>query len=314
MEIRHYRSGDEEGIVECWNRTLKCDPVSIDVFERKVLLDPNFEPNGAIVALSEGKIVGYAQCLIRHYPYLYDGLEQDKGWVSVLACDNNAILRAMLTEADRYFKANNRSEVWFSSYTPNYFWPGVDKKCYPSVYGALREAGYRDVYDALAMDADLWPDFTRPEGVDELEDKLKAEGYDVHEMRARDIVPLLNFLKNNFAADWYRHFIELCQRGVPRDQVVVATFGEEVVGYAQFWGNEGYEWVYAGEHFGPFGVKESLRGKGIGTVILSRCLTNMKKKGIHRAFFLWTDERAARLYEKFGFKVTRRFTVMKKVL
>lgn len=108
--------------------------------------------------------------------------------------------------------------------------------------------------------------------------------------------------------------MELLSRGVPRDQVIVATYGDEVVGYAQFWGVEDYAWACAGEHFGPFGVKQSLRNKGIGTLILYRCLQNMRKRGVHRAFLLWTDPQAARLYERFGFRVTRKFTVMKKVL
>jgi GNAT superfamily N-acetyltransferase len=314
MDVRHYRPGDEPGILECWNRALTCDPVSLEVFERKVLLDPNFECDGAILAVSDGKCFGYAQCFVRHYPNMYDGLEEEKGWVTVLASTDERLYPSLLRAADEYFRARSRREVWFSSYTPNYFWPGVDKNAYPAIHRALLAAGYNEVYDALAMDADLWPTVTRPENIDFLEEKLGSEGYDIHELRTSEIVPLLSFLRQNFSADWYRHFLDLASRGAARDQVVVATHGEEVVGYAQYWGAEGYDWACGGEHFGPFGVKPSLRGKGIGTLILNRCLQNMRKKGVHRAFFLWTDPKAARLYERFGFKLTRRFTVMRKVL
>jgi len=314
FQVRGYLPGDEVGIVDCWNSVLKNDPISLDVFVRKVLLDPNFDSKGAILACREGLVVGYAQCMVRQYPNMYDGLEEEKGWLTVLACSQPNVCAKLLAEADSYFRGKGRREVWFSSYTPNYFWPGIDRDSYPGIYQALRSAGYEDVYDALAMDADLWPAIHRPEGLNELEAKLGSEGFDVHELRTNEIVPLLEFLKRWFSADWYRHFLELVSRGVPSEQVVVATLGGRVVGYAQFWGNDGYEWACAGEHFGPFGVEPSLRGKGLGTIILHRCLENMRKKGVHRAFFLWTDRRAARLYERFGFRVTRRFTVMRRVL
>ncbi len=314
LQVRTYLPGDEVGIVNCWNSALKNDPLSLDVFVRKVLLDPNFDPKGAIVACKDGAVVGYAQCVVRQYPNMYDGLEEGKGWVSALACSEPNVCARLLAEADSYFRGKGRREVWFSSYTPNYFWPGIDRVSYPSIYQALRSAGYEDVYDALAMDADLWPSIQHPDGLGELEAKLRSEGFEIHELRTNEIVPLLEFLKQSFPADWYRHFLELASRGVPSEQVVVATRGERVVGYAQFWGNDGYEWACAGEHFGPFGVEPSLRGKGIGTLLLYRCLENMRKKGVHRAFFLWTDSRAARLYERFGFRVTRRFTVMRRAL
>ena len=94
----------------------------------------------------------------------------------------------------------------------------------------------------------------------------------------------------------------------------MAVNGSEVVGYCQYWNGEGYDWYTTGAHFGPFGVREDFRGRGIGTVLLYRALLEMRKNGIHNAFVLWTDERASRLYSRFGFKVTRRFRVMMKVI
>jgi hypothetical protein len=40
----------------------------------------------------------------------------------------------------------------------------------------------------------------------------------------------------------------------------------------------------------------------------------MKAKGLHNAWFLWTDEAAARVYDVGGFKESRRFAYMKKAL
>jgi GNAT superfamily N-acetyltransferase len=84
----------------------------------------------------------------------------------------------------------------------------------------------------------------------------------------------------------------------------VAREGEEIAGYCQ----------HTSERFGPFGVREDYRGRGIGLVLLCRCLERMKGKGYHHAWFLWAGERAAHLYARVGFHEARRFSVLKREL
>jgi GNAT superfamily N-acetyltransferase len=88
------------------------------------------------------------------------------------------------------------------------------------------------------------------------------------------------------------------------DQITIAIHKEEVVGYCQF----------EGSHFGPFGVSEKYQGKGIGTILLGETLKKMRMYGHHDAWVLWTDDLAAKVYSKFGFKETRRFVTLKKEL
>jgi mycothiol synthase len=94
--------------------------------------------------------------------------------------------------------------------------------------------------------------------------------------------------------------------GPGSDQIcfLVATHNERIVGYCQ----------QRRERFGPFGVDPSLRSKGLGRVLLFRCLADMLAKGFHSAWFLWTGKDAARLYAQAGFKQVRQFAVLKKVL
>jgi len=86
--------------------------------------------------------------------------------------------------------------------------------------------------------------------------------------------------------------------------MMVAFRGEEVVGYAQ----------HRAERFGPFGVNPDLRSRGIGRVLLAHMLLEMRKKGYHAAWFLWTGDYAAKLYSQCGFHEVRRFAVLKKDL
>jgi N-acetylglutamate synthase-like GNAT family acetyltransferase len=58
------------------------------------------------------------------------------------------------------------------------------------------------------------------------------------------------------------------------DQFVVAWHEGEIVGYCQF----------EGEHFGPYGVRSDMQGKGIGTMLMVKCLQTMRRKGLHNAW------------------------------
>jgi len=316
VEVRSYEPGVEGDIVDRWNRWLKYDPLTLAVFERKVLLDPNFDPEGLKLAYSGGKVVGFCLSIARRYPLYYQGLEEERGWVTALACDPSApeVGAALLSASLEYLRGRGCREVLFSPYTPNYFFPGVDPDRYPWLLKLLEQHGFERVHEALSMDAQLWPDFTVPEEVERLERELEREGVVVRPLETRDIRPFLSFLERNFPADWYRHALELLQSGCEKGQVLVAVKGGEVVGYCQYWHSEDYHWHRPGAHFGPFGVRGDMRGKGIGTVLLARCLWEMRARGIHSAFVLWTDERAAKLYSRFGFRVTRRYYIMRRWL
>ena len=65
------------------------------------------------------------------------------------------------------------------------------------------------------------------------------------------------------------------------------------------------------ERFGPFGVNEALRGRGIGRVLLAAMLSEMLKKGFHVAWFMSTSDAAARLYALCGFHETRRYATLR---
>ena len=109
----------------------------------------------------------------------------------------------------------------------------------------------------------------------------------------------------SMTSDWYRvaryNLHDMSRNLFNPDQITIAVQGNVVIGYCQF----------EGSHFGPFGVSDKYQGKGIGTILLGRTLEKMRMYGYHDAWVLWTDDVAAKVYGKFGFKETRRFVVLK---
>src|SRR6478609_6432158 len=62
--IRAYRPDDESEVVRIWNAALFADPINVTTWRVKVLLDPNFDPEGCHVAEIENKPVGFLLCLV----------------------------------------------------------------------------------------------------------------------------------------------------------------------------------------------------------------------------------------------------------
>jgi len=315
--IEDYEGGEEEEIVRLWNEVLFRDPIDISTFERKVLLDPNFDASGLKLARIKGEIVGFIVTIKRKYPLFYEGLNERIGWILAMGVKNEhkkkGVGSKLLEEGIKYLANNGAKEVWYSTYVPNYFFPGVDEEAYPEGVTFLEKRGFKKVYTALAMDGSIWPTLKHPEKVEEIEEKLRKDGIEVKPLETKYIWKFLKFLRENFSADWYRHSLEMLQRGCEKDQIMVAVKDEEVIGYCQHYNGEGYDWYKPGEHFGPFGVKEEYRGKGIGTILFYKIMQRMRQRNIHHTFVVWTDEEASHLYSRFGMQVSRRFAVMKKL-
>ncbi|MFA0747638.1 MAG: hypothetical protein EORIYHIE_001507 [Candidatus Fervidibacter sp.] len=82
VEVRGYRSSDEAQLLSLWNAALPYDLIDRRTFHRKVLLDPNFDPDWLLVADADGKLVGFCLCLIWRVPMEKVGMEVNKGWIT----------------------------------------------------------------------------------------------------------------------------------------------------------------------------------------------------------------------------------------
>lgn len=306
-QIRPYHAYDETALLRTWNAALVADPINAISWRQKVLLDPNFDPEGCLIAEVDGEARGFILALVRQVPFFGDGLQPDNAWITAFGVDpavrasglGSALLDATL---DR-LRTLGRKRVTLSTYVPNYFTPGADIAAYADGIAFLERRGFTITARPLSMRAEL-TGFRTPPDIATAADRLRAEGIVVRPVEPHDIVPVLQFIRQHLPTDWQREASGVFQdlfTGDPRTVgMVIALDGERVLGYAE----------HRNERFGPFGVDETLRNRGIGRVLLATMLTEMLKKNYHAAWFLWTDEDAARLYARCGFRVVRRFAVM----
>lgn len=311
IAIRSYHGADETALIDLWNRSMTHDPIDAAAFRTRVLLDANFRADGLIVAEEDGALMGFVLAIMRQVPLFLQGLEPERGWITAFGVHpdrrRQGIGQQLFAAALTRFAAARRQQVEIAPYTPNYFIPGVDMDNYAPAVAFLEKLGWQVASTPISMRAELTGNQMQPEVV-ELEASLVNNGIEIRPVAAADLPALLPFIAESFGWDWYRFAQEylLALFGPGADDIcfLVAVQGERIVGYCQ----------QRRERFGPFGVDPAWRGRGIGRVLLARCLAAMRAKGFHCAWFLWTGRDAARLYEREGFRVVRRFAVMRYTL
>jgi GNAT superfamily N-acetyltransferase len=310
--LRSFTAGDGPKIAEAWTAAAPGDGISYRRFRDLVLLDRNFDPEGLFVATGDDVINGAAYAVRRLVAHDRDDLEQGTGWIPFFfvrpESGGRGLGRQLLGSALDWLRAKGVRTVYFSSYTPNYFYPGLDVDRYPAAHRLLTSSGFDTQYECVAMDRSL-NDYRMPEVIKERVAKLAAAGYQLGEPSDDDLVDLIKVAGSRFNSDWSRAIREAVLSGLELDRIMIAR---DPTGRPLGWAMCGaYENML--DRFGPFGVIPESRGTGLGEVLLHLTLERMRALGAHSAWFLWTGETspAGQLYRKAGFSITRRFTIMK---
>jgi GNAT superfamily N-acetyltransferase len=312
LSITPYSGTARHELLALWSTALPLDAITLDTLETRVLLDENFDPDTFLMARSNGELIGFVLGIhAKRMPLGDADPNGDRCWITALGVrgehDVQEVGNALLNEAEKRFRALGKRECRVAGYPPGYFTPGIDLRAYKPYIEVFQANGYEVFHEALSMDSSIVL-FTVPEKTVEIEQKLKKDGIEIRFYRRNDLVRFMEFLEKSMPSDWVRverrNLRKIVEGGFHTEQIVLVTKGEEIIGYCQF----------EGSHFGPFGVSDAYQGRGIGTVLLARTLERMRQEGFHDAWVMWTDDVAAKVYSKFGFKETRRFAMLKKSL
>lgn len=308
-QIKPYKQEYMEQLVTGWNETLIFDPISEERFLQQVLMDENFDSDLALVLLVEDKVIGFCLGIKRKYPYLTRGLEENRGWISIMFVltkyQGKGYGKALLNEEEKRLKKEKVKEITLCAYSPNYFTPGVDLK-YEKALTFFEQNGYVKGLDAVSMQKDLFT-YSLPEKTQEMIERLKGEGISFNKYSLPYMEKLLAFAEAEFDAGWVRNILQAIRNGEAEDTILIATdIEDQVIGYCmrKIDGNDA--------RFGPIGVKESIRSKGIGGILFDLQMREMQKRGIFYAYFLWTHGAAMRFYERHGMSTYRTYQLYRK--
>ena len=151
---------------------------------------------------------------------------------------------------------------------------------------------------------------TYPQKCVEKKKELAKEGIYVGEMKDEYLLSLVNpdpsFAKPTWVYEFRNRLADLDYA-----RIRIAAKDGKIIGCCVFGDPNG-----SPERFGPFGVNEDMRGKGLGTLLLNDCFLEMKKRGLHSAWAQWTPAQgpASILYDHYGFYKRNSYYMFEKEL
>ncbi len=312
VNIRCFEGKDTKELINLWNKSLPLDAITLNIFERKIILDINREKEGFLIAEKDGTLVGFIICLVYRRAISTEPIDALRGFIIAMAVHpdyrRQGIGSNLLTKAMEFFQARNRKVITIAPYPSNYIVPGIDKDNYKEGIKLFQKFGFEEYYEAISMDG-IITKFEIPDKVKQKEKELREKGIIIRQYERSDLFDYIKFLDEQMPKPWLedarRNLIALTYGNFEEDAIFLALQNEKIIGYCQ----------YEREHFGPFGVIDEFQGQGVGSVLLAKTLYQMRKKGLHSAWVLWTGEQAAKgVYARLGMTITRRFAIMKKEL
>lgn len=310
VKIRELKESDAAEIVKLWNECLPQDATDEATFKKRVLEDPNLDAAGAPVVEAGGEIVGFALAIVRKVPNDGLGLEEDRGWITMLFVRQGqrkkGLGEMLVRHCLDFIRSRKRQVVYICGLTgssPNYFFPGVERDRYPDAVRLMIKQGFVVTHDAYHMERPL-KGMDTPTDVQETIKGLEREGITIELLAAGKEKELLDFLWQEFPGDWHRHTEIVLNQGANQERFFTARKQGEVVGYCHY-EEDG--------HFGPFFVRPDMRYKKIGTAIFFKCVERLKEIGCKTIWFGWADDPVPRrFYLRHGMKDVRRYAMMRK--
>lgn len=309
VTIRPMEAPDVSEVIRGWNLSLILPQDQVDEarFKRVILDDPNHESDASLVAIRDGKIVGFVSSVVREGVTGADGRGtshgKDDGYLKGIFVleefRRQGIGTQLLDRAIEYIKSKGKKVMRVITYTGRYFFPGVNLE-YEAAAEFFKARDFQKDHIIDDMDLDLRnfqvSDYQKDTRHRMAQFGVHVEDYDPSMLdQMRQFVGKVNMI-SWFPEGWEERFKE-------KGNKVVALKGEEIVGWASYWpgGETG--------GFGPIAVLKEMRGNGIGSCLLLESVLRMKDAGAERASASWTN---TPFYVPNGWKVYRQYVVFEK--
>jgi GNAT superfamily N-acetyltransferase len=309
VSIRPMEDSDIPYVAQGWNLSLPYDQISMERFRHVILKDANYEKNSTLVAIHDGKPVGFICSVLREGILGADNKgrpdEKDQGYIKgMFVLDEfrrNGIGSRLFDEAVEYNKLKGKSVIRVLTYTGNYFFPGVDTRYEPALKFFESKGFHRD-YVINDVDIEL-TDFKITDNHKNARRRASEVGVHVEDYDPSMLDEMRKFVEKLNMISW---FPEGWENGFKsKGNKVVALKGEEIVGWASFGVSGEIGW------FGPTAVIEDMRHNGIGSCVLLESVLHMKDAGAKRVIASWAN---TPFYIANNWKICRQYVVFEKSL
>ena len=282
----------------------------MDSFYRRVVYDVNFDPSLYLLAVEDGKIIGFVYGIKRKVYDEIKGLESEQGWIVAMGVHpshcGQGIGSALLAAIEKILKERGTVRLDVGPYGSAYICPGIDKESYSKGVTFFTNRGYTDSGESCSMCMDLWGYEVPPQYI-EKKKSLETRGFIFKPFAREDTLTLFGFMEKYFPY-WLPLVRSSILQGRAEKTLITAFEKNEAAGFV-LRAMDGTD-----ERFGPFGVRPDLQGIGLGSVLFHEMMENMIRNRIFHTYFMWTSGRNLEIYDSWGMKIFRRFAMFHKII
>jgi len=246
-----------------------------DWIRRKTIGDSAYDPALMFAVTEQGEPVGF----------LLGSTGDGRGWIRAFLVrpdkQRQGIGTLMFDTIERALLERGIVEVHAGWSLPTYLLPGIDTK-YTSAIVFLDRRGYQTSREArVNMDVVVaghdW-------STDQAEAELATRGIRVRRAQPKDEPAIARLCQAHGAEGW------ATEAGMALQETPISVFVAESVSATDTQGSIrafATHSVAGPVHFGPMLTAADLRGLGIGTVLLKRCLQDWAQAGVSRCEIVW---------------------------
>ncbi len=313
--IRAFAQGDEDEVVRLWGKVAESErdigTLTLDDFRKRVMSNPNFDPEGAFLAYSGETLVGFCLVTIRREPFRARSLEEFPAFISAIMVHpsyrRRGIASTLISKAVKYVRIRGKREIrtGFDNPIPLFIGIDVDKQ---GILNFFHEMGFEEEVE-IVMRLSL-SEFEKEEEIKQLQKRIENFGILVMSIVKQDVQGMLELLREQ-AVWWYEPMVKDVESGrLDMTNVYLAKEGERTIGFVRV--------DKIDENGEVWGILTSpdKRCKGIGTLLLFSALNKLKKDGVKIVGLTTgnTNFPAQRIYGKAGFTKTGAFAMFRKQL
>lgn len=270
--ISLYQSAELKDLCEFLNRCWEFDSITPELLDEKLTGDPVWQEDLALMVRTENRIIGFMQGVIRDIR----GIRY--GYIKLMGIDptfrRKGIATYLYKELEKKFVNQSVDVVRIYDVPLNYWMPGIDPRYTPALCWAMRN-GFKRFGDTSNLKVNLSSNW------DTSKEEIKLAENDIEIRRALpdEKQAVLDFIQDEWAL--WGNEIEMAFKDDP-PSIHIALIESEIKAFSAHNGNnKGTGW------FGPMGTHIELRGKGIGAILLKKCLNDIKFMGLSYAVIPW---------------------------
>ncbi|WP_439181759.1 GNAT family N-acetyltransferase [Carboxylicivirga taeanensis] len=267
-----YQSADCAEVSRFLNSNWEYDSITEAILTEKLEGDPHWMPEATLVCRDGDRIIGFMQGVMR----LIRGVNY--AYIKLMAVDESyrrkGIATAMYKQLEELFRQKEADVVRIYDVPLNYFMPGIDPRYTPALCWAMRRG-----FERFGDTSNLLVDLNQNWNMQQREDELQREGVEVRRAKPSDKQAVLDFIKDEWLL--WTNEVEMAFKD-EQPSIHIALMNGQVKAFsAHNANNKGTGW------FGPMGTHPDLRGKGMGAILLKRCLNDMKEMGLSHSVIPW---------------------------